>query len=604
MKINDLEKLTGLKRSNIFYYEREGLLAPKREENNYREYSEDDLRRLKTVVVLRKLGFTVAELRSLLDGERALSDVLPENMARMEGSAAELGEALALCRELERRGVTMGDFDADLWFDTIENEEKQGRRFLDFVGDMADDVTRTMAFVQDSVGLQGPVWAMYFLSEEGIRKRRLWKMYWVCWVLYGFNILVLPMLLPGASMRPAHPVAAVAFLLVEGLVGSAVLTLCARYVLPRRKPRQALWIILAVTLAESVLLTAAGRPALEMTVDEGELQSYLASAGVSSGYLDDPLAYVQTEYNEKYYGGQAELQSWQAEDRMFVFASWGVTFEFRRQEDGQWQEIGVTAPTAGGTLYTADPYGPEPYPSRLMLADGTVVEPVYEARFDTVYIPLFAFDVSQGQTYEGLLYGVDESGGLHYALRTRYAIRPEKTMEAEYNEPDYFAQFSAAQVHRTGDGSLFISAYRDWRASVWRTEPTTALDTAYMGVSGEYQIYAEYMAPPGLTVDVGGLAPDEWELNEFSDVLYLRDDGLRYVWNMICDKDILPLLSADEVTPELLLAAARSAGEENSIGQPFDMESTASFTATRVWDGLPVPADLMALAAAVRAELG
>lgn len=605
MKINDLEKLTGLKRSNIFYYEREGLISPRREDNNYREYSEDDLRRLKTIVVLRKLGFTVAEIRSLLDGERALADVLPENMARLEESAAELGEALALCRELERRGVTMEDFDADAWLDTIESEERQGKRFLDFVGDMADDVTKTMAFMQDSIGLQGPVWAMYFLSEEGIRRRRLWKCYWIVWAVNAFNWLILPMLLPGGSYaRLAHPAAAAAFVLLEGLVGCAVLTLCARYVIPGRPPQQALRIILLVTLAESILLTVVGMPVLaDREVDDEKLQTYLASVGASSGYVDDPLAYVQTEYNEKYYGGQAELQSWRGEDRMFVFSSSGEVYEFRRQESGAWLLLrGETTPTAGGMLYTADPRGPEPYPSRLMLADGTAVEPVFEAHFDTGYIPLFAFDVSRGQTYQGLLYGVDGSGGLHYALRTEYAIRPESTMAADYNEPDFFAQFSAARVNGTGDGPLFISAFRDWRAAVWQTEPTTALDTAYMGISGKYQIWVEYSAPPGLTVNAGGMA--DWEGNEFNEVLSYEDDGLRFFWNMICYRGILPLLSADEVTPELLLAAARSKGEEKPVGQPFDMESPASFTATKVWDGLPVPEDLMALADAVRSELG
>ena len=113
MKINDLEKILDVKRSSIFYYEREGLLAPRREENNYREYSEDDLRRLKTVVVLRKLGFTVEEIRALLDRDKALPDVLPGVIARLEAQAAELSEAADLCRAMDRQGVTMDSFDPD-----------------------------------------------------------------------------------------------------------------------------------------------------------------------------------------------------------------------------------------------------------------------------------------------------------------------------------------------------------------------------------------------------------------------------------------------------------------------------------------------------------
>ena len=44
MKIKEVEALVGIKKTNIRFYEREGLLNPDRsEENNYREYSEEDM---------------------------------------------------------------------------------------------------------------------------------------------------------------------------------------------------------------------------------------------------------------------------------------------------------------------------------------------------------------------------------------------------------------------------------------------------------------------------------------------------------------------------------------------------------------------------------
>ncbi len=617
MKINDLEKLTGLKRSNIFYYEREGLLVPKREDNNYREYAEDDLRRLKTIVVLRKLGFTVAEIKSLLDGERTLPDILPENMTRLAEQSAELDEALALCREMARQNLTMADFDADAWFETIENEEKQGRRFLDFMGDVADDVTRTMAFVQDSIGLQGPVWALYFLSEEGIRKRRLWKWYWISWLLSVFWLLAYPMLLPGAYMRPAHPWAALAFAVVEGVAGSLALLFCARYVIPGRKPRQAFWLTVGCVLCAHLLLYAAGRPALEMTVDEEKQQTYLANMGESSGAVEDPLAYVQTEYNEKYYGGKAELRSWQAEDRMFVFSSWGVTFEFRRQGDGSWLEVrGVTSPTESGTLYTADPYGPEPYPSRLMLSDGTVVEPVYEARFDTGYIPLFAFDVSHGETCRGILFGVDETGGLRYELRTEYAIAPERTMAAYYNQPGFFRQYGAYRVWGTADGPAFLAAWGDFRRDLWQTAPDVTLDTGSLGVDSSYVLWAEHIAPPSLVVmGEGSYVPDDWGLMEYNEILYYRDEetypriyepGYQYKWDKNCWGDITALLTADTVTPALLRQAAQTVLGMGETGATFAgfTEYAAPYAETRTWNGLEAPEELVSLGLAVRRELG
>ena len=46
MTIKELERRTGLPRTSIRFYEQEGLLTPERRENNYRDYSEDNVRTL------------------------------------------------------------------------------------------------------------------------------------------------------------------------------------------------------------------------------------------------------------------------------------------------------------------------------------------------------------------------------------------------------------------------------------------------------------------------------------------------------------------------------------------------------------------------------
>lgn len=615
MKINDLEKLLGIKRSNIFYYEREGLIEPRREDNNYREYHEDDLRRLKAIVVLRKLGFTVAEIKSLLEGERALADVLPENMARLAEQSAELQEAMALCREMERQNLTMESFDPDAWFETIENEERQGKRFLDFMGDAADDVTRTMAFVQDSIGFQGPVWANYFFSAEGIKKRRLWKWYWISWALSIAWLLAYPRLLPGNYIHLAHPWAAAAFAVVEGVAGSLVLLFCARYVIPGRKPRRALWLTIACVVGVNTLLYVAGRPTLALEVDEAAQDAWMESVVTGAGGIEDPAAYIQAEYNEKYWDGEAALDVYEADGLMLVISSRGTTFLFLRNGDGSWTERSISAPV-NGVLYTADPYGPEPYPSRLMLSDGTVIEPVFEARFDTGYVPVFALDVSHGESYRGILYGVDEAGGLHYELRTEYAIAPEHTLPAYYNQPGFFNQYSAAEVWRTADGPAFLAAWKDFRAAVWNTESDGYLESAsFMGVDSSYVLWAEYIAPPSLVVLSGAAIPDDWGLNEFEEILYLHEDGIyprvydndgyQYQWKKSCWADITALLAAEKVTPALLRAAAESALGMTETGTTVGSftEVSVPYASVGTWNDVVVSEELVSLGRSVRREL-
>ncbi len=68
MKIGELSKATGTNIETIRYYERIGLLpAPLRTSANYRSYGEAHRARLAFVRHSRELGFTIEEIRSLLD---------------------------------------------------------------------------------------------------------------------------------------------------------------------------------------------------------------------------------------------------------------------------------------------------------------------------------------------------------------------------------------------------------------------------------------------------------------------------------------------------------------------------------------------------------
>ena len=54
MKINQVEAAVGVTKKNIRFYEEEGLLAPCRNAGNgYREYSEEDVARLRRIKLLR-----------------------------------------------------------------------------------------------------------------------------------------------------------------------------------------------------------------------------------------------------------------------------------------------------------------------------------------------------------------------------------------------------------------------------------------------------------------------------------------------------------------------------------------------------------------------
>ena len=81
MTSKEVEARSGVPRANIRYYEAEGLLAPARSGNGYRNYSEEDLRTLEKIKLLRRLGVTIEALRALRDGRAELSAVLDRRLA-------------------------------------------------------------------------------------------------------------------------------------------------------------------------------------------------------------------------------------------------------------------------------------------------------------------------------------------------------------------------------------------------------------------------------------------------------------------------------------------------------------------------------------------
>lgn len=68
MQINELERITGVSAKTIRYYEEIALLPPpNRKPNGYRDYSKADIERLMLVSGARRLDFSLAEIKEILD---------------------------------------------------------------------------------------------------------------------------------------------------------------------------------------------------------------------------------------------------------------------------------------------------------------------------------------------------------------------------------------------------------------------------------------------------------------------------------------------------------------------------------------------------------
>ena len=65
--IKQISKISGVPSDTLRYYDREGIISPKRQENGYRYYDDADLLILKYIVVMKYARFSLAEIRIMAE---------------------------------------------------------------------------------------------------------------------------------------------------------------------------------------------------------------------------------------------------------------------------------------------------------------------------------------------------------------------------------------------------------------------------------------------------------------------------------------------------------------------------------------------------------
>ena len=133
MKINDAEKLLGITKANIRFYEKENLLTPTRTEKGYRDYSEADILRLKEIIILRKLGIPVQQIQDILDGILPLQEALDRNILSLQEEIEKLNGSLNLCCQLKREAAP--ELDTERYWELVTQQEKQGYQFKSLLDD-------------------------------------------------------------------------------------------------------------------------------------------------------------------------------------------------------------------------------------------------------------------------------------------------------------------------------------------------------------------------------------------------------------------------------------------------------------------------------------
>lgn len=117
MLIHEVCKECRLTKKAVEYYVKQGLIHPVVNHNGYRNFNEQDVSRLKEISVLRKLDFSISEIKKILESNNK-STVLAKNKFLMDLKVQKLQEKQVCLEHL------MNDYD-------IEKEIKYIKEHLD-----------------------------------------------------------------------------------------------------------------------------------------------------------------------------------------------------------------------------------------------------------------------------------------------------------------------------------------------------------------------------------------------------------------------------------------------------------------------------------------
>ena len=138
MQIKEVEKLTGITSKNIRFYEKQGLLSPTRDaKNQYRGFTDEDVKRLKEIKLLRKFGVGLSDIKSIQDGDLALSECMAIYLRYFNKQKKELDKIIEMCGNIKSKESDLDSIDIDQYLNEIDAVEDTSPGFaniaLDFI---------------------------------------------------------------------------------------------------------------------------------------------------------------------------------------------------------------------------------------------------------------------------------------------------------------------------------------------------------------------------------------------------------------------------------------------------------------------------------------
>jgi len=206
MRIGEIAELTGLSISNIRFYEKKGLIGPDREaDSKYRNYTDDDLKRLNLIILYRKMELPVETISKILSGKVTAEDALEQQLLDLKEKQQQLISSIDLCEKVINDRA-YDEMDVSGYLSYVKEEEAKGKVFGQ-IDEFLDDFSSMTNF--DGLGLwMLPKYWMY----------RLATLAWMILIVFMPLVAVIIDCVEDKSVHYYYLIFAVAWTVVWGFV--------------------------------------------------------------------------------------------------------------------------------------------------------------------------------------------------------------------------------------------------------------------------------------------------------------------------------------------------------------------------------------------------
>ena len=152
MRIGEVAEQTGLSISNIRFYEKKGLIEPDREwQSKYRDYTEEDVKRLKEILLYRKMDLPIETISLIINGELSIQDAIEQQLLDLKKKQKAIQGSIDLCEKVVF-DQTYEEMNVEAYLNYVKEEESKGAKFAEVEELLMDfaDFTQFNRMIGDS----------------------------------------------------------------------------------------------------------------------------------------------------------------------------------------------------------------------------------------------------------------------------------------------------------------------------------------------------------------------------------------------------------------------------------------------------------------------